>query len=174
MAKKDEAFKLFDEGKTAISPEVKDLKLKGTTRYNYYLEWQKKGGVVSTSSASSGEAKGRGKAISELAMVASPSEEANEEDADEEAEDESEAAKQEGEKTLPPTDGKKRLQVMVAGQGLTFAITVSTKTLALYQIAASMQEEELTLGDFIDACVEDTYRGRGLDLGLVKIGGDHG
>ena len=28
MTTEDEAFRLFDEGKTALSPEVKDLKLK--------------------------------------------------------------------------------------------------------------------------------------------------
>lgn len=31
------------------------------------------------------------------------------------------------------TDGKKPLPTMIAGQGLTFAITISTKTLMLYQ-----------------------------------------
>ena len=44
VTKKEEAFKLFDEGKTALSPEVKDLKLKSQTRYNYYYEWQKSNG----------------------------------------------------------------------------------------------------------------------------------
>ena len=61
MTKKEEAFELFDEGKTALSPEVKDLKLKGGSRFNYYLEWQRnKGGAISTS-APSEEAKSLGK-----------------------------------------------------------------------------------------------------------------
>lgn len=46
MSKKDRAFKLFDEGKTPISLEVKDLKLKGSTRYNYYYDWQKSRGAL--------------------------------------------------------------------------------------------------------------------------------
>ena len=32
MTKKDEEFRLFDEGKTALSPEVKALKIKRQTR----------------------------------------------------------------------------------------------------------------------------------------------
>ncbi len=58
MTKKDEAFRLFDEGKTALSPEVKAFKLKSQTRYNYYLEWQKGGGITPSSSPS-GKAKGK-------------------------------------------------------------------------------------------------------------------
>ena len=65
MTKKDEEFRLFDKGKTALSPEVKALKLKSQTRYNYYLEQQKGGGITPSSSPSgeanekSGEAKGK-------------------------------------------------------------------------------------------------------------------
>lgn len=44
MSKKDKAFELFDEGKNPSSPEVKALKLKGSTKYNYYSEWLKKRG----------------------------------------------------------------------------------------------------------------------------------
>ena len=32
MSKKDKAFELFDEGKNPSSPEVKALKLKGSTK----------------------------------------------------------------------------------------------------------------------------------------------
>ena len=59
MTKKDEAFALFEEGKTALSPEVKALKLKSQSRYNYYYEWQKTKGGITPSSAPSGEAKGK-------------------------------------------------------------------------------------------------------------------
>lgn len=51
MTKKAKAFELFDEGKTPISPEVKDLKLKGSTRYNYFYAWQKSRGGTPPSSA---------------------------------------------------------------------------------------------------------------------------
>jgi len=36
VSKKDKAFELFDEGKNPSSPEVKALKLKGSTKYNYF------------------------------------------------------------------------------------------------------------------------------------------
>lgn len=182
MSKKDKAFELFDEGKTTSSPEVKELKLKGATRYNYYAEWQKAGGVASPSPKAISEAKVKGKVVSELKMIAEPKEEVNEEEekVNEEGEGEKEEEEEEKEppeskekpKEKPSTDGKKSPPTMVAGQGLTFAITISTKTLMLYQLAATYQDDELTLGDFIDTCVEDTYLGRGLDLGLVKTGGE--
>lgn len=195
MTKKDQAFILFDEGKTPTSLEVKALKLKGSTRYNYYYDWQKSKGITRSSSGSASGAKGSGKAISELEMVipkeVSESEEEEQgvgeskgeepgvseaEEGESEPEDEEEGRpdeldKKPEKKEKPSDNGKKSPPGMVAGQGLTFGITISTKTLMLYQIAASHQTDELTLGDFIDTCVEDTYRGRGLDLGLVKIGG---
>ncbi len=59
MTRKEKAFKLFEEGKTASSPEVKALGLKGRTKYNYYLDWQKDRGVTSPSSESISEAKGK-------------------------------------------------------------------------------------------------------------------
>jgi len=59
------AFALFDEGKRPGDPEVKALKLKSQTRYNYYLEWQKDGGITPSSSPS-GEAKGKDRAQSPI------------------------------------------------------------------------------------------------------------
>ena len=41
MSKKEEAFRLFDEGKKPSDPEVKSLGLSTKTRYNYYQEWKK-------------------------------------------------------------------------------------------------------------------------------------
>ncbi len=84
MNKKDKAFELFDEGKNPSSPEVKVLKLKGSTKYNYYSEWLKKRGDALPSSGTAGEAKAKsggakvkGKVISELEMLAEPMEEVN-------------------------------------------------------------------------------------------------
>lgn len=170
MTKREAAFALFYEGKSPSSPEVKALKLKAQTRANYYWEW-KKGGGITPLSASSSESKGKVKVRSELEMVVPP-EEAEEEEKEANGEgEESETPEPEGKKKAKPTDGKKAIPTIVAGQGLWFNIQLSTKTIQLYQIAASMQEEELTIGDFIDTCVEDFYRGRGYDLGLVKITG---
>ena len=70
MTKKDEAFRLFDEGKVPSSPEME-----GRSRYNYYYEWQKSEGGATPSSAPMSEAKV--KVISELEMIAEPTEEVN-------------------------------------------------------------------------------------------------
>jgi len=42
-SKKSKAYTLFSEGKQSSSPEVKALKLKLNTRYNYFSEWQRTG-----------------------------------------------------------------------------------------------------------------------------------
>jgi len=42
-SKKSKAYRLFSEGKQASSPEVKALKLKLNTRYNYFSEWNRTG-----------------------------------------------------------------------------------------------------------------------------------
>ena len=39
--KKAKAFRLFDGGKTPSDREVKALKIKPKTSYNYYQEWKK-------------------------------------------------------------------------------------------------------------------------------------
>ena len=66
--KKEQAFALFSEGKTTSSPEVKGLKLKSQSRYNYYYEWQKSKGGATPSSAPSGEAKGKDGAQSPIVI----------------------------------------------------------------------------------------------------------
>ncbi len=48
MSTKDQAFKLFAEGKKPGSPEVKSLGLASKTRYNYFQEWKKPGAPVKT------------------------------------------------------------------------------------------------------------------------------
>ena len=94
--KKEQAFALFDEGKTPSSPEIKALKLKGTTKYNYHLEWQKNRGIPTPSPKPANEAKpinqtkgetkpiseakGEGKVISEFEMVVELSKEVREGD----------------------------------------------------------------------------------------------
>lgn len=49
MNKKNEAFRLFDEGKKPSGPEVVALKLKGHTRYSYYCDWKNRGANTSLS-----------------------------------------------------------------------------------------------------------------------------
>lgn len=175
MNKKAIAFSLFDKGKTPSSPEIKELKLKGGTRYTYFDDWKNK---EIFPGANKPLVESKGKVRSELEMVTPSTDKETKEEEEETNENEKETevegggkAKVVGRKSEGKGNGQKGPPGMVAGQGLTFAITISTKTLMLYQIAAG-KEEELTLGDFIDTCVEDTYRGRGFDLGLVKIAGE--
>lgn len=58
----------------------------------------------------------------------------------------------------------------VVGAGLPVTVNLSLKTLSFYEIAATI-DPKLTLGDFLDACTEDFFQGRGKDLGLIQIGG---
>lgn len=57
------------------------------------------------------------------------------------------------------------------GYALAVKTTLSLKTLMLYQIEAFRRGDNLEVGDFIDECVADYFRGRGVDLGLVDLGG---
>lgn len=178
VTKRERIYTLFDDGKSPSSPELKALGIKAQTRANYYFDWKRERGIATISNPPPGtRAKG---AISELQMVVPPKE-AEGEDREAKVEEEEAEGEEGGTHEEPETkdeekdshsDGKKPLPTMVAGQGLTFAITISTKTLALYQYAASLSKSTLTIGDFLDTCVEDYYKGRGLDLGLVKLGGD--
>jgi hypothetical protein len=72
-------------------------------------------------------------------------------------------AKKNGNGAHPPQD--------ITAEGLKVTVFISIKTMALYQIAQSKSSEQLTLGDFLDACAEDFFTGRGQDLGLVQVGG---
>jgi len=58
----------------------------------------------------------------------------------------------------------------VVGRGIPFKVTLSVRTIAYFQIASSINPG-LTIGDFIDQCVHDTFEGRGLSLGLIKLEG---
>lgn len=59
----------------------------------------------------------------------------------------------------------------VVGEGLPIRVIISVKTLALYQYMRAKSGDNLELGDFIDDAVADVFKGRGLDLGLVKLEG---
>lgn len=88
MTKKERAYQLFSEGKDSSSPGVKALGLKFSTRYSYCSTWPKEGGPLSapgTPSLMTEETRKKpratvaSKAISELEMIAEPTEEVNEE-----------------------------------------------------------------------------------------------
>jgi len=48
LTKKELAFALFDKGYGPSSPEIKELKLRGSTRYSYISEWRKRQGATSS------------------------------------------------------------------------------------------------------------------------------
>lgn len=189
VSKRQRAFALFDEGKTPSSPEVRALKLRGNVKYNYYQQWKHRakgsgadGSVIPEKNVITPVIKetdlvGVGLDESEANTVKGESSviEGVVVDESENNTGENKVAIGEGESSEEHPgddgDGKKPLKRVVRAQGLTFQVVLSTKTLQLYQIAASMQDIELTLGDFIDTCVEDFFRGRGYDLGLIKVGG---
>lgn len=170
LSKKARAFILFSQGKLARDPELKALKLGYGTRYAYYAEWRKKGEPVPSEvdpSTTARVALPGGEKIKALSEV--PADESKGKKG--KGQEEQPTSQTEPEDKVPTGGDGKRLPRVIAGEGLTVTINISIKTLALYQIARSMHDEELTLGDFVDVCVEDTYRGRGKDLGLVDIGG---
>jgi len=192
---KDKAFALFHAGKTASSPEVKALGLRASTRYHYYSEWKSLGKPkhypykpkVSKPTAGLHVTTGSGERIGGIDETThhfeaeeTPIEESVEELPEElpaEEQPKDEAEEQEETKTegrvLPLVTGEKpkegTISADVVGLGIPISINISIKTLALYQIAASASGNNLDIGDFLDDCVADFFRGRGLDLGLVKL-----
>lgn len=166
MSLKEKAFALFDKGFGRNDPEVKKLIKKAGTRYGYYKRWcdgegaRRQNDVPTTKVETIKPLKDVGVAETLKEETLTPQEE----------------EKQETEDIPPdetPHNGKKpKFDGTVIGQGITITTTISVKTLALYQIAATSVGGELTMGDFIDTCVEDVYRGRGKDLGIINLGGD--
>ena len=94
-----------------------------------------------------------------------------------EGEEKTEAEKPEAEKAKPrielatKEDIENTIPEKVVGEGLPIRVAVSIKTLALYQYMRAKSGDSLELGDFIDDCVADVFKGRGFDLGLVKLEG---
>lgn len=195
-SKKEKAFSLFDQGYSAISPEVKALGLKNHTRGTYYWQWRQLGGAGNPTHSSGGESVGiidETKQISKevpVPKVEAKEEEveANEEEVDEEEEFEdakpqsptenigavSEALSRKG-KNGKTEGGEVKLATTISEDGIKCTVFLSLRTLAYYKIAATTQAqinggEQLLLGDFIDTCVADYFSGRGQVLGLIRTG----
>lgn len=193
---KDKAFALFHAGKVASSPEVKALGIKASTRYHYHSEWKSLGkpnhypykpkvskpttGLHVTTPG--GERIGGIDETTQHRFIAEQEELPEEElpkeelpkDETEETEEAQEETKTEQEKVrLPIVTGEKpkegTISADVVGLGIPISINISIKTLALYQIASSSSGNNLDIGDFLDDCVADWFKGRGLDLGLVRL-----
>lgn len=169
--KKEIAFELFEEGKLPTDPEVKALGLKGKSKNTYYYEWQKSKGISSPETLSPAKNVLTEEDVSvEIEPDVSEIEPVYEEDEEEEVGEEEEEKPRDDQDSKDDIsgNGKKPINIL-SNQGLTFRVNLSTKTLMLYQIAASRAKEPITLGDFVDDCVEDYFIGRGYELGLVKI-----
>jgi len=88
-----------------------------------------------------------------------------------EPKDEKPEGKPQTEKMGILSDGSTQIK-QLSGQPVVVTVAISPKTLALYDIARSLNEgQELTMGDFFDTSAEDFFNGRGWDLGLVPVGG---
>jgi len=187
---KESAYQLFNEGKAVSSPEVKALGLKASTRYSYHTMWKKAGKPASAPGTASpvreagkqeikSPARGKTaliegetiKAISEVAEKKSKKLDEKPSETDEPEEKSEEKSREAGDEPKGEKDDMGKLPSSIVGEGLTATVHISVKTLALYQIAAQMQGDSLSLGDFLDACVEDTFRGRSKDLGIINLGG---
>lgn len=154
--------KLFEEGKVPTDPEVKELGYKSTTVHNYYLTWRSKGEV------SVGETKLK---VTKVAKLETPLPGGESMSGIDETKlpppsegKEAEAGPEEGE-------GVPELPRLVKGGGIEVKTELSVKTLAYYQLAATVAGNNLRLGDFLDYVTEDFFTGRGQSLGLVKIKG---
>ena len=195
--KLEQVFELFDKGFTTTSPEVKAIVKKSKSRSAYISRWRKAKREQAATVLPRGETV---RVANETPAKptpppgkASPVDPFHETDCDGEDEDEGEHKEGGGEEKSDqePHNGEgkvsrvrdqtipdsKQAPVVIAGEGLIITARISVKTMALYEIAKTAQKDlnpdgvELSLGDFIDTCVEDTYRGRGLDLGLIKTRG---
>ncbi len=78
----------------------------------------------------------------------------------------------------PPDKGKEesskeKARSSIIGEGLAIQVKISVKSMALFEDARHRiflnTGEKIMLGDFIDTCIEDFYKGRGMDLGIVQI-----
>lgn len=150
---KKRLLELFEQGKTPADPEVKELGYKGTTVYTFYSRW-KSGKEVTK--ATKLETKGETLGAFEDIRVKTP----------EPTEEEGEAKPEEGkgEREIP------ELPKLVEGKGIAVTkLELSVKTLAYYQMAATVAGNNLSLGDFLDFVTEDFFSGRGQSLGLVKL-----
>lgn len=182
-------FDLYSSGFDIKSPEVKELGYRPASLRGYYRIWQKTGGVIPSKAedVQGGQAASRSPHKAEIAgstpapatrqktkLPGGESIEAIREIIPEVINPDEPALDKPAEEK--PKEEKKEIPTSIVGSGITATVKISIKTLALYEIARNLHRasktngaEDLALGDFFDICVEDTYRGRGKDLGLVSL-----
>ena len=205
ISKREQAFALFSEGKGPSSLEVKALGLTEGSRLTYHYDWNKAGkpegkleetinseaspAIKSKTSLPGGEAIASITEAKNLIQkyqetVQQKQEQEPPEKLEEEFEDELMGEGEKPKKIEGKTEGieapsggsKKKIPTTILGEGLKVTVFLSIGTLALYQIASSVQaqhdgEGELELGEFLDTCAADYFRVRGKTLGLITAGG---
>lgn len=197
---RDAVYMLFSKGNLPHSDKVKALVPKAGARNLYHHTWKQSGkpehyekGVVE---ASEGVVTGFAGVLTEptgeieephqdeveqdeTEQVEVEQAEAHQNESEQEQAEEQEQEQPKGEKGMEPSPGgsdesEAFAEMKVSGDTLPFKVNINPKTVALYQIAATEAKDGLTLGRFFDICAQDYFVGRGVDLGLVEIGGKRG
>lgn len=187
---------LFFQGKKPVDAEIRELVPHAGTRNLLYRNWKGWGkpnhapqkqekptttspGVRAKEAILPGGERVGGIDETKAPKVKMPLKTEDTEDKTEEGEEKDRTEGEgEGEKTGAKTgfslaieeeDARGTVKAEVIGEGLPVTVKLSIKTLALYQILRSARGDNLELGDFLDEAVEDIFRGRGKDLGLVAL-----
>lgn len=187
----DQLYSLFSKGSDAHSPEVKEL-CKATKHlqsglHAAFSKWKELGKPDhyphkerDSSEISSGKSVGEtvlpgGEKVGGIDEIKHPAPlkpETPPKETKEEAKGEEETkAEKPGFELATKEDAEDTIPEKVVGEGLPIRVAISVKTLALYQYMRAKSGDNLSLGDFIDDAVADVFKGRGLDLGLVKLEG---
>jgi len=164
------AFELFEEGKTASSPEVKALGLKPSSRYSLLSQWKhgkREPKAEVTTTLPKGESVG---GIDEVKAEKATGEVKKEVEKEQEPELEPKKGEEPREMVVAGEEGEKKggIPENIIGEGLDVRVRLSVATLALYQIVYTAAGNDLSLGDFLDSCAEDFFLVRGKGLGLVE------
>lgn len=191
LYKKAVLFKMFDEGRDIRDEKVKAIGYKANTLRSYYNDWKKQTGKFITTDRESiaGVSVGSGEIVTkepypDREHIGEVRGEDNKDDIKDEEhdnldefgeelspkasiEDESNGHKDDVDVVIT-TKKEAGIPENIVGLGLPITTKISVKTLALYQIASSTSEDKLSLGDFIDQCVDDFFEGRGMSLGLIN------
>jgi len=188
----DAVYKLLFAGNPPHSPKIKALLPKAGTRNLYFQNWKVAGKPngyerkAETEGATEGLVTGGRGVLPEPGVGQVQTEQAEVKQTEAERTEETEGTEEEraeqqeqqpkGDKGMEPSPGgadesETFAGLKVAGETLPFKVHLSVKTIALYEIAATEARDGLTLGRFLDTCAHDYFLGRGVDLGLVELGG---
>jgi len=186
----DTVYKLFFAGNLPHSAKIKALLPKAGTRNLYFHNWKEAGkpngyerkagvgakeGVVTGGGGTLTEPGGEKQAEQTERTKETEQTEETEEETEQTQEKQEEETQEKPKKPIEPAFEEAERETFpglkVAGETLPFKVHLSVKTIALYEIAATEANDGLSLGKFLDTCARDYFLGRGVDLGLVELGG---